>query len=86
MAHRSLEQKDVPSRVSVDSRPLYHVAGLSGLGGNWVDGTSRLGTRTDPNDGEHHLAKVRVAGSYPAFRSERSPGVAAAKHGQRGEH
>jgi hypothetical protein len=69
MARRSVEQKDVPPGVSVDYRPLYYGAGLSGRGGNWVDGTSRQGTRPDPNDGKHHLAKVRVAGSNPVFRS-----------------
>ncbi len=69
MARRSLEQKDVPSGVSVESRPLYYGAGLSGPGGDRVEGTSRQGTGPDPNDGKHHLAKVRVAGSNPVFRS-----------------
>jgi hypothetical protein len=69
MACRSLEQKDVPSGVSVDSRPLYYGAGLSGRGGNWVDATATQGTDRDIVDENHHLAKVRVAGSNPVFRS-----------------
>jgi hypothetical protein len=51
------------------SRALYYRARRSGRGGNWVDGNA--GTRTDRDllDQIHHLAKVRVAGSNPVFRS-----------------
>ena len=52
-----------------DSRALYYSDGLGGRSGNWVDGTARQGTGADPNDENHHLAKVRVAGSNPVFRS-----------------
>ncbi len=34
-----------------------------------MDGTARQGSGTDGRDGKHHLAKVRVAGSNPVFRS-----------------
>jgi hypothetical protein len=34
-----------------------------------VDGTASEGTGHDPTDPIHHLAKVRVAGSNPVFRS-----------------
>jgi hypothetical protein len=55
--------------VWVDSRPLYYGGGLSGRGGNWVDRSARQGTGQDPVDENPHLAKVRVAGSNPVFRS-----------------
>jgi hypothetical protein len=35
-----------------------------------VDGAARQGTRQTQTDENHHLAKVRVAGSNPAFRSQ----------------
>ncbi len=37
---------------------------------NWMDETARQGTGPDQMDGNHHLAKVRVAGSNPVFRSK----------------
>ena len=55
----------------VDSRALYYRDGLGGRAGNWVDGTPRTGPgQTDGRN--HHLAKVRVAGSNPVFRSEQA--------------
>ena len=53
----------------VDSRALYYSGGRSGRGGNWVDETALRGIRVDCPDEKHHLAKVRVAGSNPVFRS-----------------
>jgi hypothetical protein len=37
-----------------------------------VDGTAWRGTGGDCTDGNHHLAKVRVAGSNPVFRSKKN--------------
>ena len=54
------------------SRPLYHSDGLAGHNGNWVDGTARRRTEADLQDETRHLAKVRVAGSNPVFRSKNS--------------
>ena len=34
-----------------------------------MDETARQGNGVDLRDGKHHLAKVRVAGSNPVFRS-----------------
>ena len=34
-----------------------------------MDGTAREGSRPHQQDKNHHLAKVRVAGSNPVFRS-----------------
>ena len=34
-----------------------------------MDGAARQGTRQTQTDENHHLAKVRVAGSNPVFRS-----------------
>ena len=34
-----------------------------------MDGQARHGSEADHNDEKHHLAKVRVAGSNPVFRS-----------------
>ena len=51
------------------SRPFYYGDGLGGRGGNWVDGTARRGTAAGHRDENPHLAKVRVAGSNPVFRS-----------------
>jgi hypothetical protein len=44
-------------------------AGLRGRGGNWLDATERRETGVDLKDKNPHLAKVRVAGSNPVFRS-----------------
>jgi hypothetical protein len=52
-----------------DSRALYYSGELSGGGGNWVDRTARQGSAADHRDEKPHLAKVRVAGSNPVFRS-----------------
>ena len=52
-----------------DSRALYYGDGLGGRGGIWADGTARQGSRVDYGDQIPHLAKVRVAGSNPVFRS-----------------
>ena len=38
-------------------------------GGNWVDGTAIQRTGWEFIDQIHHLAKVRVVGSNPVFRS-----------------
>ncbi len=35
-----------------------------------MDRTARQGIGGDPSDEKHHLAKVRVAGSNPVFRSK----------------
>ena len=51
------------------SRPLYYSGGLGERGGIWVDGTARQGNAVGHRDEKHHLAKVRVAGSNPVFRS-----------------
>jgi len=48
---------------------LYYGAGLGGRAGNWVDGTAGYGTGVNHPDQDHHLAKVRVVGSNPLFRS-----------------
>jgi hypothetical protein len=75
------------------SRPLYNRGGSGGLGGNWMDSSAGQGTGENPVDGFRHLAKVRVAGSNPVFRSKNSgpelegteggPGVAVAGAGRR---
>jgi len=54
-----------------DNRPLYYSAGLAGRSGNWVDGTAFRWTGADVQDENRHLAKVRVAGSNPVFRSKK---------------
>ena len=51
---------------AADSRALYYGDELGGRSGNWVDGAAPRETHRDEN---HHLAKVRVAGSNPVFRS-----------------
>ncbi len=51
------------------SRPLYYGGGRSGQGGNLVDRTAPQGSGAHPQGENHHLAKVRVAGSNPVFRS-----------------
>jgi hypothetical protein len=47
------------------SRRLYYGGGRSGRVGNWVDESALQGTRQTYTDENHHLAKVRVAGSNP---------------------
>ena len=59
-----------PSNASCNSRALYYSGGLGGRGGNWVDGRPRSGTGTEHQDQFQHVAKVRVAGSNPVFRSK----------------
>jgi len=54
------------------SRPLYYSDGSDGRTGNWVDGTALRQTGADLQDANRHLAKVRVAGSNPVFRSIQS--------------
>jgi hypothetical protein len=54
-----------------ESRALYYRVGLGGRGGNWVDGIARCGTEAIHRDENPHLAKVRVAGSNPVFRSNK---------------
>jgi hypothetical protein len=56
-------------RPWLDSRALYYSDGLGGRPGNWLDRSARLGTGANPKDQIQHLAKVRVAGSNPVFRS-----------------
>jgi hypothetical protein len=53
----------------VDSRALYYSAKLDGRAGNWVDGPALQRSRQTKWDENHHLAKVRVAGSNSVFRS-----------------
>jgi hypothetical protein len=52
------------------SRPLYNRGESGGLGGNWLDGTAGQRFGENPVDEYCHLAKVRVAGSNPVFRSK----------------
>ena len=52
-----------------DSRALYYSDELNGRAGNWVDGTAPHRARRTSTDEDPHLAKVRVAGSNPVFRS-----------------
>ena len=59
----------VVARPAIGSRPLYYSDGLAGRSGNWVDGTALRRTGADLQDEIRHLAKVRVAGSNPVFRS-----------------
>ena len=59
----------VPLHGSRSRAPYYRVR-LSGSGGNWVDGRALGWFRFIPADRFHHLAKVRVAGSYPVVRSK----------------
>ncbi len=54
---------------SFDTRALYYSGGSTGWGGNWADGSALHGTRRIQTDEKPHLAKVRVAGSNPVFRS-----------------
>ncbi len=65
LARRSLEQKDVPSGLSVDSRPLYYRDGLSGMGGNWVV-TRMTENATLPRWG----SRVRIPSSAPNVQVE----------------
>jgi Aldo/keto reductase family len=60
-----------PYELWPGSRPLYNRAGLGGRDGNSVDRTARQGRGTNLWHEDHHLAKVRVAGSNPVFRSIR---------------
>jgi hypothetical protein len=53
----------------VDSRPLYYSDEPDGRVGNWMDGAAPWRTCRTLWDENHHLAKVRVAGSNPVFRS-----------------
>ncbi len=69
------DEPGVPGRVG-DSRRLYYSDGLVGRRGNWADETARWETEADHSDQKHHLAKVRVAGSNPVFRSHEVPGQA----------
>ena len=69
------------------SRPLYYRGQFSGRGGNWVDGITRWGTRGALLEQNRHLAKVRVAGLNPVFRSKNSwPEVALRKAGCPSRH
>ncbi len=53
------------------SRPIYYSDELGGRGGNLVDRTApRRIRQTWMTDENQHLAKVRVAGSNPVFRSQ----------------
>ena len=54
----------------IDSRSLYNSGESAGLGGNWVDRTAGQRTGDNSVDENRHLAKVRVAGSNPVFRSK----------------
>jgi hypothetical protein len=60
----------LPDSYLLRSRPLYNRGESGGLGGNWVDRTAGQGTGENPVDEYCHLAKVRVAGSNPVFRSK----------------
>ena len=57
-----------------DGRPAYGVGGLDGLGGRMGGQETTSGDWTDQTDGNHNLAKVRVAGSNPVVRSIVTPG------------
>ncbi len=57
-----------------DSRALYYRGEQTGLVGNGVDGTARQGSQAHRGDERQHLAKVRVAGSNPVFRSRAGQG------------
>ena len=52
-----------------DGRPVYGMGGLDGLGGRTGGQETTSGDWTDQTDGNHNLAKVRVAGSNPVVRS-----------------
>jgi hypothetical protein len=54
-------------------RALYYGGGLGGRTGNGADTTARRETGADQRDKIPHLAKVRVAGSNPVFRSKKTP-------------
>ena len=56
--------------LAARSRPVYNRGESGGLGGNWPDGAAGQGTGENSVDGVNHLAKVRVAGSNPVFRSK----------------
>jgi hypothetical protein len=66
---RHVRQSEGRSAVS---RPLYNRGESGGLSGNWPDVAAGQGTGVNPVDGVNHLAKVRVAGSNPVFRSKNS--------------
>jgi len=66
-----LDSRDGDQGTVNDSRPLYYSDEWDGRAGNREDGTARHRTRTDPQDENRHLAKVRVAGSNPVFRSKK---------------
>src|ERR1700743_1306415 len=76
----SLEPKhaDLRGVQTVVSDPLVDRSttgfNLGGFGGFSVDGRPVLSTRHDTVDEFKHLAKVRVAGSNPVFRSKEIPG------------
>ena len=57
------------------SRPLYSGDEFSGLRGNWVDGSALQGIVGNHTDAIRHVAKVRVAGSNPVFRSNTNSGL-----------
>jgi len=71
------------SEASSLSGAVYYQDELAGRGGNWVDGSALQGTRQIQWDKNHHLAKVRVAGSKPVFRSNKGPGQQAKMRSQR---
>jgi hypothetical protein len=58
----------IPSRA-VGSRAVYYSGGLGGRVGNWVEGPALQRIPPDLGDEIKHLAKVRVGGSNPVFRS-----------------
>jgi len=62
----------VSPRISCDRRPLYYRGGRSGRAEDRVDGTALHGSQADQKDHFHRLAKVRVEGSNPVFRSLRT--------------
>lgn len=60
------------SDASCNSRALYYRGGLSGRGGNWVDGRPRCGTGPDHQDQFQHLAKVRVDHRFCRLKSTKA--------------
>ena len=65
----SRRRRSLVSSAVVSSRALYYGDGRRGRTGNWVDRTSLEASGVAYGDEYQHLAKVRVAGSNPVFRS-----------------
>ena len=73
--NRSPDPAAPAGRVLVPLVDRSTTAANSGeLGGHAVDRSARRLTEANQLDESHHLAKVRVAGSNPVFRSNELPG------------